>query len=189
MDELPSNTPQDATATTYSIACTNPDSNDCGVPASFTFTQGPSTIHYQYQVIADDAGDNESIELGCVITSSMSGVCSGTALGSVSGSATTSADTTSFSNGGSELGGQIVTITAGLAAAASTPVSTTMSTSASESSSKSATGKSTVTSTGASQTAATGSTSSTSTSTGGMPKITGNWVVGGAAAALALAAL
>jgi hypothetical protein len=59
----------------------------------------------------------------------------------------------------------------------------------STSSEKSATGQSTATSTGApSQTAATGSSSS---STGGMPKITGNaqWVVGGAAAALAFAAL
>ncbi|KAG0649088.1 Mob as tumor suppressor 4 [Hyphodiscus hymeniophilus] len=185
----------DATATTYSIACTDPDSDDCGAPPSFTFTQGPSTVHYQYVILDDGDGDNETIDLGCEITNSESGVCSGTVLGSISASATSSASTTSFSNGGSELGGQIVTITAGLAAAATTASSTatTSSTGSSESSSKSAaSGKSTATSTGAEQTAAAGSSSSSSSSsTGGVPRITGNaqWVMGGAAAALAMAAL
>jgi len=184
----------DATATTYSLACGDPSSDDCGVPPSFTFTQGPSTVHYIYT--DDDTPGTETIELSCQITDSVSGVCAGTVIDDLGSTTISTATTTPFSDGGSALGGMVVTITAGAAASSNTVASTSATPTGSESSKKSSTsagGKTTSTSTGASGTgsAATGSGSKTSSSTGaGAPMVTrAPWVVGGAAAALVYAAM
>ncbi|KAK6598563.1 hypothetical protein ACHAP3_007526 [Botrytis cinerea] len=194
----------DATATTYSIACGSKtaapattssyfdDSNDCGVPPNFTFTQGPSTIAYTYTiddvedyVVTDSASGSSyatgqaTMTLGCVLSGTSVGVCSYTELEAVASTTLTSIDATTVS--GTEytevFTGVPVTITAG-------PASTTGSASgASASASKSASGS-------ASGSAA-GSASGSATSTGGMPMITAKaqWVVGGAAAAMVMAAL
>ncbi|KAM0160284.1 hypothetical protein ACHAQE_004656 [Botrytis cinerea] len=194
----------DATATTYSIACGSQtaapattssyfdDSNDCGVPPNFTFTQGPSTIAYTYTiddvedyVVTDSASGSSyatgqaTMTLGCVLSGTSVGVCSYTELEAVASTTLTSIDATTVS--GTEytevFTGVPVTITAG-------PASTTGSASgASASASKSASGS-------ASGSAA-GSASGSAASTGGMPMITAKaqWVVGGAAAAMVMAAL
>ncbi|TGO32784.1 hypothetical protein BHYA_0289g00100 [Botrytis hyacinthi] len=192
----------DATATTYSIACGSAtaapattsssfdDTYDCGVPPNFTFTQGPSTIAYTYTI--DDAEDfaitdstsgtsyatgQATMTLGCVLSGSSTGVCSYTELEAVASTTFSSVDATTIS--GTEYADIFtavpVTITAG-------PASTTSSASgasASASASKSGLGS------------ATGSASGSATSTGGMPMITAKaqWVIGGAAAAMVMAAL
>ncbi|THV51800.1 hypothetical protein BGAL_0098g00100 [Botrytis galanthina] len=195
----------DATATTYSIACGSTtaapattssyydDSYDCGVPPNFTFTQGPSTIAYTYTIgdvedfaITDStsgtsyATGQATMTLGCVLSGSSTGVCSYTELEALAPTTFTSIDATTIS--GTEYAeiftGVPVTITAG-------PASTTSSASgasasgASASASKSGSGS------------AAGSVSGSATATGGMPMITAKaqWVVGGAAAAMVMAAL
>ncbi|KAF7945439.1 hypothetical protein EAE96_010213 [Botrytis aclada] len=190
----------DATATTYSIACGSKtaapattssyynDSYDCGVPPNFTFTQGPSTIAYTYTIgdaedfAVTDSTSGTSYATGqaimtveCVLSGSSTGVCSYTELEALASTTFSSADATTVS--GTEYAqiftGVPVTITAG-------PASTTGSASgASASASKSGSGS------------AAGSASGSATSTGGMPMITAKaqWVVGGAAAAMVMAAL
>jgi len=201
----------DATATTFAIACGDPDSDDCGVPTSFTFTQGPSTIHYDYH--NTDDGSDESIGLGCMVTSSDHGVCTGSMVGNFDGTSTSTSYSTSFSTGASDyVQYQAVTITAGAAgSSASTAASTTQGSSDAVSATKSASGSAasqtsgmtTATSPGASGTktsrasssaaasASSASASGSAVSTAGMAMVTGSprWVLGGAAAALALAAM
>jgi hypothetical protein len=48
---------KDATATTYALACGDPD--NCGIPSPFTFTQGPSTVAYSY--VEDDTAATEYV--------------------------------------------------------------------------------------------------------------------------------
>ncbi|TGO57695.1 hypothetical protein BCON_0063g00530 [Botryotinia convoluta] len=190
----------DATATTYSIACGSKtaapattssyddDSYDCGVPPNFTFTQGPSTIAYTYTIgdaedfaVTDSASGSSyptgeaTMTLGCVLSGSSTGVCSYTELEVAPSTTFSSVEATTMS--GTEYAEIFtavpVTITAG-------PASTTGSASgASASASKSGSGS------------ASGSVSGSATSTGGMPMITAKaqWVVGGAAAAMVMAAL
>lgn len=161
----------DATATTYSLACGDPD--NCGIPSPFTFTQGPSTVAYSY-VEAMATGITETVELACVVTSSASGVCTAN-IDAVS--ITSQATTTSFTDA-SELGLMAVTITAG-AAASNTAASTTGS-----SKSAATTGSSSRSSSGS----ATGSAASNSKNAG-MPMVTGApWVMGVMAAGMAFAA-
>ncbi|KAF7914273.1 uncharacterized protein EAF01_000679 [Botrytis porri] len=194
----------DATATTYSIACGSKtaapattssyfdDTYDCGVPPNFTFTQGPSTIAYTYTI--DNAEDfavtdstsgtsyatgQATMTLGCVLSGGSTGVCSYTELEALASTTFSSVDATTVS--GTEYAeiftGIPVTITAG-------PATTTGSASgASASASKSGSGSGSV--------SASGSVSGSATSTGGMPMITAKaqWVVGGAAAAMVMAAL
>ncbi|KAK6596901.1 hypothetical protein H4I96_09553 [Botrytis cinerea] len=195
----------DATATTYSIACGSQtaapattssyfdDSNDCGVPPNFTFTQGPqqlpiltqSTVWKTMSSLTAlpahhmQPAKRTTMTLGCVLSGTSVGVCSYTELEAVASTTLTSIDATTVS--GTEytevFTGVPVTITAG-------PASTTGSASgASASASKSASGS-------ASGSAA-GSASGSAASTGGMPMITAKaqWVVGGAAAAMVMAAL
>ncbi|TVY43845.1 hypothetical protein LSUB1_G001156 [Lachnellula subtilissima] len=205
----------EATATTFAIACGDPDSDECGIPTSFTFTQGPSTIHYDYHVTDD--GSDESIDLGCMVTSSDHGICTGSMVGNFDGTSTSTSYRTSFSTGASEyVQYQAVTITAGAAgSSASTAASTTQGSSDAVSATKSASGSAasqtsgmtTATSPGASGTKILGASSSAASSasspssassasgsavsTAGMAMVTGSprWVLGGAAAALALAAM
>ncbi|TVY48058.1 hypothetical protein LOCC1_G001531 [Lachnellula occidentalis] len=165
----------DSTATTFAIACGDPDSEDCGIPTSFIFTQGPSTIHYDYHN-TDDGSDD-----------------------------TSTAYTTSVSTGASNYVQYLpVTITAGAAgSSASIAASTTQQSSDADSATKSASGSAasqtsgmtTATSTEASATKTSSSTgssaSSSAVSTAGMAMVTGSpqWALGGAAAALALAVI
>ncbi|EKD15456.1 hypothetical protein MBM_06672 [Drepanopeziza brunnea f. sp. 'multigermtubi' MB_m1] len=172
----------DAAATTYALSCADTsDDSECPIPTSFTFVEGPSTIHYQ-MTLPYGSGSNE---LNCKITPAPSplGVCTATVAEIESSSTETSRITLSLNDASysSYVGTLAVTITAGVAATTSSVASTT--TSASPSSSKGS-GSST-----RSGTPAVGSPSSTSLSTGGTPMITqAPWVLG-AAAALAYAAL
>ncbi|KAF7859679.1 hypothetical protein EAF04_008758 [Stromatinia cepivora] len=195
----------DATATTYSITCGSttataaPTSayfdldNDCGFPDSFTFTQGPSTIGYVYTAdyafditltdTASTAAPTQSghakYTVGCIISGSSSAYCTGTDLES-SGTSTISSVVTTTLTGtdlASLLSGVPVTITAGLASTSSSATPTTSGASATSSHKSSA--------------SASSSASGSAASTGGMPMITAKaqWVVGGAAAAMVMAAL
>jgi len=202
----------DATATTFSVACQTGAAN-CAIPPSFTFTQGPSTIHYAYTHQAQSSGDfTGTIDVGCKITA-LTGTCSKSVnaiLGTITSAATSS--TTTFS-GASEMGGQILTITGGNLVVPTTASSTSSASNSSApvkshypSSYTNSTNSSTVstsssypvtlapTATGALTTGSPSSTQGVSSSsvTGGMPIITGSaqWVMGGVAAmAVALAAL
>ncbi|CAD6452294.1 126bcc80-389a-4953-80d0-299f458c0ebf [Sclerotinia trifoliorum] len=200
----------DATATTYSITCGSTTTtaastsayfgyeNDCGIPDSFTFTQGPSTIAYVYTIdyafditmtetasaSAPTGSGHAEYEVGCVISGSSSAFCTGINIES-SGTSTISSDASTTVTGtdfSSLLSGIPVTITAGFASTTSSATPTT--------SGASATG---VSATGSSKSSASASSSASGSaaSTGGMPMITAKaqWVVGGAAAALVMAAL
>lgn len=199
----------DATATTYSVTCASVasaaattasdygyDSGECELPDSFTFTQGPSTMHYvmAYNEPYTSSGvafpDAETIDVGCVLTSSTIGVCSDTDNGAAASTTFSMATTISFANGADEgtiLTAIPVTITAGGAVTGNTasPTGSASSGAASDSSSKKG---STATS---SSSTASGTASSKVSGAGGMPMVTAKaqWIVGGAAAALALAAL
>lgn len=107
-----------------------------------------------------------SLDVGCTITSDH-GVCSGSVV--MTGEVTATdfeeypATTETYSNFGKGIGAQVVTVTAVAAAAATTPASTSEE----------------------------AENATTSVSTGGVPMITGKaqWVVGGAAAMAAYAAM
>jgi len=201
----------DKTATTYSIACATPSSDDCGVPPSFTFTQGPSTMHYAYSMSDDGASYSfsgtgsaynavETFDVGCVITTSSSAICSATDVEIAGASTFSSATTTPINNISSVLVGIPVTITAGaISTTTSSPSSTSVTAGSSSSlaSIKSSSGISSsvsASSTSKASGAAGGTSSGSATSTqsaAGLPMITAKaqWVVGGAAAAMAYAAI
>jgi len=207
----------DASATTYSITCASTasstaaaaaaattdafgdyypsDDYDCVLPDSFTFTQGPSTVHFvlSYNQPYSSNGvvvpDAETMDVGCVLTSSTIGVCSETENG-IAASTTVSLATTIVLTNGAEDGTTLsplpVTITAGNVATGRTATNTASGTTAtsSGSSSKGAT------KTGSSSTSS-GTASANASSGAALPVVTAKaqWIVGGAAAALALAAL
>ncbi|KAH8659096.1 hypothetical protein BGZ60DRAFT_414538 [Tricladium varicosporioides] len=201
-----------AAATTYSLACATPEATGCDIPPSFTFTQGPSTLHYAYTAIDEEA--NETIEVGCTITAANTGVCSGLLNGVVGTSTTSRTTTTTVTNMSSEFGDTVVTLTAGAIGSAASSATSTGATSAatgststrksgSTSATKTTSGSSTLTTSATSVTSGTaagaasgsstasGTAGASSSSTAGVPMITGNagWIVGGAAAALVLAGM
>ncbi|KAH6673718.1 hypothetical protein B0J14DRAFT_54644 [Halenospora varia] len=198
-----------AAATTYSLACATPEATGCDVPPSFTFTQGPSTLHYAYTAIDEEA--NETIEVGCTITAANTGVCSGLLNGVIGTKTTSRTTTTTVTNMSSEFGDAVVTLTAGaIGSAASSAASTTATSAATGSTSTGKSGNTSATKTtsdsstlatsassGTAAGAASGSSTASGTagasssSTAGVPMITGNagWIVGGAAAALVLAGM
>jgi len=178
----------DADATTYVLSCpTGTDASDCGLPDSFTVTEGPSTLHFatsdsQGDLIGGDvtgvslppdASYTGSFDYACKITGSSSADCTLTASASYNGTVSTTTDSTTVTDA-SDLGYVTVTVTAG-----STGASTTGS--SSKSSSKS----------GASSETASGTAGGKQTSNPAMPAITAKaqWALGGAAAALAYAAM
>jgi hypothetical protein len=213
----------DKTATTYSITCKSDASTaaptttaafyddydyGCGIPPSFTFTQGPSTVHFTYSYSdyesdsaygthsASSYSAQETAVIGCVITESSSGICSATAAGNDGVSSFSTAETSSFDDIASVLSPVPVTITAGALPSAPNGASATATGSSSGSkstgaanSSSNTSGSSGASGASASKASATGS-SSTSVSTGGMPMVTAKaqWIVG-AAAAIAYAAM
>lgn len=172
---------QDSAATTYSLACVDTsDDSECGIPTSFTFVEGPSTIHYLMTLPYSATTIYQ--ELNCQVTPapSPSGVCTVTAV-QTDGLETSSSTSTLFLNNPSYapyVGTLPVTITAGPTALANSPISTTGSASPTAEPPSNAAGVA-------------GNSSARSTtrlSTGGAPKVTGApWALG-AAAALAYAA-
>ncbi|KIM95868.1 hypothetical protein OIDMADRAFT_33275 [Oidiodendron maius Zn] len=174
----------DATATTYSVTCPAAVGTDCGIPPSFTITQGPSTMHYEFAAEEDANGNTlEEIDAECKITTDH-GLCSGSQV-SAGTSSPGSGQTWSYSNYGTEFGAQAVTITAGPTPGATGSDSSISSTSATTSGASAG-------QTSSNSGSSTSSSSGTSkVSTGGMPMITGHaqWVIGGAAAAVAIAAI
>lgn len=178
----------DATATTYSVTCPAAVGTDCGIPPSFTITQGPSTMHYEFAAVEDENGNTlEEIDAGCTITTDH-GVCSGSQV-SAGTSSPGSGETSSYSNYGTDIGAQVVTITAGPTPGATGSDSSIASTSASTSATTSGASAGQTSSNSGSSSA--GSSGTSKVSTGGMPMITGHaqWVIGGAAAAVAIAAI
>ncbi|KAG4030124.1 hypothetical protein MFRU_013g01480 [Monilinia fructicola] len=200
----------DATATTYSITCgsttaasatssSSPDlGDDCGVPESFTFTQGPSTIQYIYTFEDDYDGistaniDSASslppyfatISIGCVLAGSSSAYCTPASMESAAATTYTSTETTTVS--GQDLSTLLaavpVTITAGATRTSASAAETTAGAEPTGSAARSASASS------ASRAAASPSASGSAASTGGMPVMTAKaqWVMGGAAAAAAV---
>ncbi|KAG9240815.1 hypothetical protein BJ878DRAFT_570712 [Calycina marina] len=191
----------DASATTFSVACA--ETKNCDLPTNFIFTQGTSTMHYDFTYSPTASDDPaRTIDVGCVIKAS-NGLCSKSleaTLGSITSTAASA--TTTFTDGGSALGGyQTVTITAGnLVIPSSTAVSTTTKTTSSS------TTAAPLTTLSAASSSATSTTSAdedffeatksiaivaSSTSNGGsMPMNTGNvGYIAGAAAMVALVAL
>ncbi|KIM94534.1 hypothetical protein OIDMADRAFT_34563 [Oidiodendron maius Zn] len=186
----------DATATTYSLDCAaTVDPDICGVPSSFSFTQGPSTMHFSVPTY-DEIGSSEVIDIQCQITSN-GGPCT---YALISAGTTSTQTVTTYANFGSDAGAQAVTITAGAEpgasnTAASASATATTSTAAGENTGSSIGSSSTAsggaTAAGSSAEISTKSTSSSSiistkASTGGVPIITGGpqWIIGGAAAAV-----
>ncbi|KAK3997383.1 hypothetical protein QBC44DRAFT_315938 [Cladorrhinum sp. PSN332] len=152
------------TATTYSVNCPpDMDSNDCGLGTGFKVVGGPKTVS------VDMPGEEATVNFGCNL-SPETAVCAGTMIGG--SPVTTIVTTEAFAATDLEDLYVPITITAGaekLAAATGGPVptgSTTLS-------------KVTSTGTGAGGAA---ETQSSSTSTGGVPQITQNAVLMGAAA-------
>jgi hypothetical protein len=152
-------------------------------------------MHYAFP--ADERG-NPGETAGCEITTDH-GLCSGSV---VTTAPYTGADTISysnygkatisFSNYGTEIGAQVVTITAGAApgvTGSSTSIASTSATTTSAQASQivSSSGSSSSTGSGLS----TGSSSSSKVSTGGVSMIISyaQWVIGGAAAVVAIAAI
>ncbi|RAL66445.1 hypothetical protein DID88_006135 [Monilinia fructigena] len=203
----------DATATTYSITCgtttaasaTSSSSldfdDDCGIPESFTFTQGPSTIQYiytfkdYYDDVATSNMDSASslqpyfstVSIGCVLAGSSSAYCTAASMESAATTTYDSAETTTVT--GQDLSTLLaaipVTITAGASSTSDSVAKTTSGASATSSAASSASASSKSTATGSS------SVSGSVASTGGMPMVTAKaqWVMGGAAAAMVMAAL
>ncbi|KAJ9357757.1 putative GPI anchored protein [Paecilomyces variotii] len=182
----------DATATTYALGCApDVDSEDCGVPPGFTIVQGASTMDYVMSI------PSEYVSMGCKLEGDVAD-CSETFSPSPAYSYPNPAETTV--SGISSYYQAVVVTTGAVAGAAATtgatPAANTASaTGAAASASASASsGFSTATSSKTSSTSSASGTTkhaSSSTSTGGVPQMTGNasWMIGGAAVAIALAAM
>ncbi|GAD94170.1 hypothetical protein PVAR5_2792 [Paecilomyces variotii No. 5] len=172
----------DSVATTYSIGCApNVDSEDCGVPPGFTIAQGASTMNYVMSI------PSEYVSMGCKLKGDVAD-CSESISPSPTYSGASVTETTVI---GLKSYYQAVVVTAGAATgAAATTGATPAANTASATGAAASSGFSTATS---SKTSASGSAAhaSSSTSTGGVAQMTGNasWMMGGAAVAIALAAM
>ncbi|KAG9229412.1 hypothetical protein BJ875DRAFT_445973 [Amylocarpus encephaloides] len=196
----------DATATTYSLACgaATGSSADCPIPISFTFTQGPSTIAYNtaFEVEEDGLTASETMDFGCKITSTKTAACSVTLLMNLGSSVassrvttTTITDVDSYLTPVTIVGKTIESAGDAAAFTTGTGSSSALATKTGSSGTTAVTGTGVTSSGSAMASAATAASGSgppaSSMSTAGMAMNTGNarWVAGGAAAALALAAL
>ncbi|KAH8701006.1 hypothetical protein BGW36DRAFT_375384 [Talaromyces proteolyticus] len=190
----------DASATTYAIQCApGTSSDDCGAGDGFTLIEGPKTAHLE--MVDGDASTFGYIN-NCILTDSPPAICTEVVTGHEANDPGTTTVTYEPSDYSSAL--IVVTVTAGSAAAASTAASVTAPTASATGTTASAAAGSTAsagqststaagtpTSTAASTPSAAASAATTkasSVSTGGMPRVTGNveWIVGGAAVAMAL---
>ncbi|KAJ9410090.1 hypothetical protein DTO045G8_2083 [Paecilomyces variotii] len=180
----------DATATTYSLGCApDVDSEDCGVPPSFTIVQGASTMNYVMSI------PSEYVSMGCKLESDVAD-CSVTFSPSPPYSHSNPAETT-VSGISSYYQAVVVTtgaVTGAAATTGATPAANTASATGAAASASASSGFSTATSSKTSSTSSASETAkhaSSSTSTGGVPQMTGNasWMIGSAAVAFALAAM
>ncbi|GLI79200.1 hypothetical protein PoHVEF18_007528 [Penicillium ochrochloron] len=182
-----------STMTTYLLNCPpGADPNNCGLPdVGYRVTAGGSTVLYTMSY------DDETISQSCKLEGTTSAAC----WGAITSGTMTSTESTSFDIATIPYGGfQAVHVTAtqtgdaaaSTGASASAPTATMTKTTTSSASGSTTTGTSTGT---ASQSGSTGtstaSSSASHSSNAAMPMMTGNalWVAGGAAAALALAAV
>jgi len=176
--------------TTYALSCANTD--ECGFPGGFTLTENASTAQY---TMGPENGDDGVLaftaRIDCALDSTISAVC----VESFGGSEANFPGLTTETYTGTDFQYMPVFITAGAAAGTgSTPSSTMASTTASAASTSQTSGLATKTSSSSSSGSASsgkgsgGVAQTSSTSTAGVPAVTGNakWVVGGAAAALAM---
>ncbi|KAH9217377.1 hypothetical protein DL95DRAFT_105613 [Leptodontidium sp. 2 PMI_412] len=175
--------------TTYALQCANTD--ECGFPGQFTVTENASTA--KYTVDPENGADGVLAFTGrveCSLDSTVSAVC----VESFGGTEANFPGVTTETYTGTDFQYMPVYITAGAAAGTgSTPSSTVASTTSGASSSQTSnlatkTSSSASSSEGSSNKVAQTTSADTSTSTAGVPAVTGNakWVVGGAAAALAM---
>ncbi|OKL60338.1 hypothetical protein UA08_04013 [Talaromyces atroroseus] len=197
----------DSSATTYSIGCADgTPSDECGAGNGFTLIEGPETASMEMVV---GASSILFVDLACDLNTSVSqAVCTETDGGSEANFP--GVTTSTFAPDDYASAWLAVTVTAGsasgapatTAASATAPTAsatnsgtTAAATSSADSTAAASSGMTTVASTSSSGSSATAaqssSSSSSSVSTGGMPQITGNaqWAVGGAAIAMAFAAL
>lgn len=181
----------DATATTYSVGCAPSVSADsCILPPGFTIAEGASTMDY----FMSYAG--QYVSVGCKFKGDVadcSNSMSPTPTFIDSSDLVTETTITGISSYF-----QPVVITSGAATGAAattaaTPAATTASVTATPTGATTSSGLSTSTSSSKKASSASGAASDaqSSTSKGGVPQVTGNarWMVGGAAAALVLAAM
>ncbi|CAG8973311.1 hypothetical protein HYALB_00000073 [Hymenoscyphus albidus] len=181
----------DSAAVTYSMTCAsaNATGEACPFPPSLLLTQGPATYHINFQSTQaiDGITLTVSADVACSITDSKSGVCSTTAQGNSGTSTYSSAETTAITDAPKELSLTAVTLLSG------SPTSTGASSGAASQTGVPTTSASTGSAPKSSGASSTGGSpaSASSSSTAGMPMITGNaqWVLGGAAAAIALGAM
>jgi len=160
----------DSTATTFSLNCPEPtDFDSCGIPPSFTVTQGPSTLHYVITADLSSASidgltQSGSVDYACQLTGTTSAVCTVTDTDNFDGTSTSFVDSTTLTDA-SDLGYLPVTVTAG-------PTGNSEAKTTSSGSSKSS--------------SASGSKTGVVTSNPGMPAVTAKaqWAIGGAAAAV-----
>jgi len=178
----------DATATTYAVQCSpGTDSDNCGFVGVFTLTEGPATAAYTYGPMVDDNG---TVALTGYIDCSLAGTTSAVCIESFGGTEANFPGISTETLTGTDLPYMLVVITAQAVASdgSSSSVVPSNTQTGSKATSNSVAGAKTSSSgaesTGAAQTTA----SKTSVSTAGMPMITANmeWLVGGAAVALAV---
>ncbi|EAW15170.1 putative GPI anchored glycoprotein [Aspergillus clavatus NRRL 1] len=172
-------------ATTYVLNCApGTSSEDCGIPADYTVIQGPST--YQQVMSYDDY----YVSYGCKLAGTTSVSC----MVSQKDATTTHVDSTAVTESIPEMYRTVVVTGTG---AASVPASTGASPTAATATATTGSVKTTLSTSGS---AATGSSaassgassavaSHSSSGNAAMPQVTGRaqWVVGGAAVALAMA--
>ncbi|KFY78430.1 hypothetical protein V499_02408 [Pseudogymnoascus sp. VKM F-103] len=177
---------QDATATTYALSCPLAVGNACGVPASLLITQGPSTLHYAFPTGSGD------MTADCKLTGTQ-GVCSGSILATGAQHGVVTVGYKSFG-----MYDEVVVTITGAAPEATgeggAGAATATGTATGEPAGQTAGSLGSGGGAGGEASSATGSSSSavsSKASTGGMPMITGHaqWVIGGAGAAVAIAAM
>lgn len=169
----------DSKAVTYSIACNDSDiqEGECGIPAGFTVTAGPSIFEYHYTdyTVATDYTVDFTMDASCAIEGTTKAVCVESADGSDANFPGLSTETLT----GTDVEWGPLVITAGAEKLSATAGATaTGSSSASETSASaqsgsrtsagvSATGSSTAASTSASQSSSASGSAAQASSTGG----------------------
>jgi len=186
----------DATATTYALQCASPtatDSDDeCGFDGVVTLTEGPSTAAYTFPPETDTAG---GLAFTGYMDCSLYGTTSAVCIESFGGNQANDPGMSTTTYSGTDQPYMPVVITGAAAVSTPGPVAASTTTTSSEGSSTSSGTAATKTSTSSGLTkTSTGSSSAaaktgTSTSSAGGAIITAGakWLVGGGAAAAALA--
>ncbi|TAQ90667.1 hypothetical protein B7494_g968 [Chlorociboria aeruginascens] len=191
----------DATATTYALQCApGTDGSDCGFDGVVTLTEGPSTAQYTFPA---ELGDDGSVAFTGYMDCSLAGTVSAVCIESAGGSDVNFPGITTNTYTGTDQPYIPVTITAAAVGSASTSAAASVTSTSAASNTGSATGVGSTsgassTSTGTTSTSGSGSSSAAAqttsskaaSSTAGGLALAGDlkWVVGGAAAAMAMIA-